>query len=173
MFELVLGGARSGKSRYAMQRALLLDPRPLYVATARAMDDTDLQQRIEHHRRERDPRFETAEAGHRPEQVALEGRTAVVDCVTLWLSTVWMEERQNSEVIRRRMREAVAAMHARAHHLLLISNEIGLGVHAATAVGRQFADLQGWVNQDMAAQADRVTLMVAGLPLTVKQEQGV
>ena len=137
------------------------------------MDDADLQQRIEHHRRERDPRFETAEAGHRPEQVVLEGRTAVVDCVTLWLSTVWMEERQDSAVIRRRMRESVAAMHARARHLLLISNEIGLGVHAATAAGRQFADLQGWINQDIAALADRVTLMVAGLPLPIKQETSV
>lgn len=170
MLELVLGGARSGKSRYAMQRALMLSQRPVYIATAQASSDVDLRARIARHQQDRDPRFETHEQSLRPECLSLIDRTVLLDCVTLWLSAVWMEERQNTERIRQRVRDAVVAIQAQAEHLVLVSNEIGMGVHAATEVGRQFADLQGWVNQDIAVRADRVVLMVAGLPLVIKSQ---
>lgn len=168
---LITGGARSGKSRHAVA-ALSARRRVVFVATAQP-GDADMAARIARHRSERPPAWRTVEEPHdiaaALERLAGERLDAVVvDCVTVWVG---------SRVLRRDRDEAVladadriATLAARPPwDLTLVTNEVGDGVHPETAEGLRFRDLLGLVNQRLAAACDRVTLMVAGLPLTVKE----
>lgn len=165
---LIIGGARSGKSRYAQRLALDLSPRPLYVATSRVWDD-DHQQRIERHRRDRGPEWRTVECELDLGALELESEVAVLDCVTLWLSNFFADEGGDTErCLARASRELDRLLAQREARLLVVTNELGHGLHASTEVGRKFADLQGLVNQYIAARAEAVVLMVAGIPHYVK-----
>jgi adenosylcobinamide kinase / adenosylcobinamide-phosphate guanylyltransferase len=166
---LVLGGARSGKSRHAQALALGLSARPLYVATSRVWD-ADHAERIERHRRERGPEWRTIEC--ELELGALEpeltGEVAVIDCVTLWLSNFFADMGSDVEPVLERARLQVDRLASFRATLIVVSNELGQGLHAPTEVGRKFTDLQGLVNQHIAARAENVAWMVAGVPLYVK-----
>ena len=169
---LVLGGARSGKSRHAQALALALSPRPLYVATSRAWD-ADHAARIERHRRERGPEWRTLECEIELASLELAGEVAVIDCVTLWLSNLLADLGGSDlnavvEHCLERARAQIDQLAQRPATLILVSNELGQGVHAPTEVGRKFTDLQGLVNQHIAARADNVAWMVAGIPQYVK-----
>ena len=162
---LVIGGARSGKSRYAESLIATLPPPWLYVATAEP-GDAEMAARIAAHRVRRGPDWRTVEA---PRQVAAalltcEAAPALVDCLTLWLSNLMLAH-TDIDAETARLEEALAAAKA---PVVLVANEVGSGIVPEHALGRQFRDLQGVLNQRMAARADRVILMVAGLPLTVK-----
>jgi adenosylcobinamide kinase/adenosylcobinamide-phosphate guanylyltransferase len=164
---LVLGGARSGKSRYAAELALRLSATPLYVATSRIWDD-DHRARIERHRRERGPEWRTIECEVELGSLALTGEVTVIDCLTLWLSNLFSDAPSDLDACAARARGELDRLLQQPAHFLLVSNELGQGLHAPTELGRKFTDLQGWVNQHAAARADNVVLMVAGIPLFVK-----
>jgi adenosylcobinamide kinase / adenosylcobinamide-phosphate guanylyltransferase len=162
---LILGGARSGKSRYAERLTTAGKPPWTYVATAEAGDE-EMVARIKAHRQRRDSRWRTIEA---PRDVAAvlaecEGTPVLVDCLTLWLSNLVLAHADVEGEIDR-LEKTLRSMKA---HVVLVANEVGLGIVPEHPLGRQFRDWQGVLNQRMAAQADRVILMVAGLPLVVK-----
>ena len=162
---LVLGGARSGKSRYAESLIAVLPPLWVYVATAEA-GDHEMAVRIRAHRARRGPSWRTIEA---PRDLtaafaACERMPVLVDCLTLWLSNLMLADADvNAEVGR--LEEVLAATVA---PVVLVANEVGSGIVPDHALGRKFRDLQGLLNQRIAARADRVVLMVAGLPLALK-----
>ncbi|MBI2526156.1 MAG: bifunctional adenosylcobinamide kinase/adenosylcobinamide-phosphate guanylyltransferase [Candidatus Rokubacteria bacterium] len=168
---LILGGARSGKSRYSLALAGSARARVAFVATARA-GDADMAARIARHRAERPPSWLTVEEPF--DLVAacrrLNGRAplVLVDCLTLWVANRLLRG-DDDKVILQGAEELARFMGERAVSLVIVSNEVGEGVHPPTADGLRFRDLLGLVNQRIAAAADRVTLMVAGIPLTVKE----
>jgi adenosylcobinamide kinase/adenosylcobinamide-phosphate guanylyltransferase len=166
---LIVGGARSGKSRYAVA----LQPpgaRVVFVATAEARD-ADMAARIRRHRAERPPAWPTVEE---PRALAarldgLVGRAeaVVVDCLTLWTANRLLAGDTDEAILGEA--DAVAALvDRRPFDVTVVTNEVGAGVHPPTADGLRFQDLLGLVNQRLARACDRVTLMVAGLPLVVK-----
>jgi adenosyl cobinamide kinase/adenosyl cobinamide phosphate guanylyltransferase len=161
----ILGGARSGKSRCAEGLIMALPPPWLYVATAEALDE-EMAQRIAAHRARRDANWRTIET---PRDLAavLSGEATLpvlIDCLTLWLSNVMLAD-ADLEAEMTRLETALAAMTSPA---VLVANEVGFGVVPDHPLGRRFRDLQGLLNQRIAARADRVVLMVAGLPLALK-----
>lgn len=164
---LVIGGARSGKSRHAQALALALSPRPIYVATSRIWDD-DHAARIARHRRERGPEWRSVECELELAALDLAGEVAVIDCVTLWLSNFFADLGADVERCLERARAQIDQLALIPATLIIVSNELGQGVHAPTEVGRKFTDLQGLVNQHVAARADNVAWMVAGIPCYVK-----
>jgi adenosylcobinamide kinase/adenosylcobinamide-phosphate guanylyltransferase len=171
---LVLGGARSGKSRHAVELARARGGRVAFVATAEA-GDADMAARIARHRAERPAAWTTLEAPRAlVETCAAAARAAdlvIVDCVTVWVANLLLGG-AGEEAIRAEA-EALARLVAAARPpLLLVSNEVGAGVHPPTAQGMRFRDVLGGVNQRLAAAAPLVTLMVAGIPLAVKRPAG-
>ena len=169
----VLGGARSGKSRQAATLAQRLAPDPVYLATSRvSADDPEHQRRVDRHRADRGPEWTTIEEERLISRHPLDGRVVVVDCLTLWLTNWFMHERASPELAFERTLDSARAeldrTLARNATWILVSNEIGQGVHAMTEIGRQFTDLQGFVNQHAASRADTVVLMVAGIPHVIK-----
>jgi adenosylcobinamide kinase/adenosylcobinamide-phosphate guanylyltransferase len=162
---LVLGGARSGKSRYGESLIAALPPPWLYVATAQALDE-EMAERIGVHRARRAPNWRTIEAPRDLAAVltAHAKMPVLVDCLTLWLSNLMLAG-ADVESETSRLEEALATTAA---PVVLVANEVGSGIVPDHPLGRRFRDLQGVLNQRMAARADRVVLMVAGLPLAVK-----
>jgi len=163
---LVLGGARSGKSRYA-ESLVTARPHPwVYIATAEPCDD-EMAARIATHQARRAEGWQTIEAPHElPEALrdAPQDAAVLVDCLTLWLANV-MHAAFDIDQITQRLEEA---LRARAGTTVLVSNEVGLGIVPDNALARSFRDAQGVLNQRLANVAGRIMLMVAGLPLTVK-----
>jgi adenosylcobinamide kinase/adenosylcobinamide-phosphate guanylyltransferase len=162
---LVIGGARSGKSSYAEGLIAAQLPPWIYVATAEA-GDHEMLARIRAHRKRRGAHWRTIEA---PRELvaaltANHGGPVLVDCLTLWLSNVMLAEMN----VEQEIETLDAALAAAAAPIVLVANEVGLGIVPEFPLGRRFRDLQGILNQRMAARADRVILMVAGLPLAVK-----
>jgi adenosylcobinamide kinase / adenosylcobinamide-phosphate guanylyltransferase len=164
---LVLGGARSGKSRHAQALALALTARPLYVATSRVWDD-DHAERIARHRRERGPEWRTIECELELASLPLAGEVAVIDCVTLWLSNFFSDLGSDVGACLGRACAEVDRLERLEAKLIIVSNELGHSLHAPTELGRKFTDLSGLVNQHIAARADNVAWMVAGIPHYVK-----
>jgi adenosylcobinamide kinase/adenosylcobinamide-phosphate guanylyltransferase len=166
----ITGGARSGKSRYALERALQLSGSPVYVATARIWDE-EFRQRVDRHRNDRDERWTLLEEEKYLGRLSLEGRTAVIDCVTLWINNFFSDLKYDTAACLACCRQEIDQLLQQDAHLLIISNEIGMGLHPDSAAGRSFTDLQGWVNQYLAGLADEVIFMISGIPLTVKQNK--
>ena len=163
---LVLGGARSGKSRYA-ETVVTASPAPwVYVATAEPFD-AEMTARIAEHRNRRGGQWQTIEA---PLDLAgaianaPASATVLVDCLTLWLNNLMFNNRDIDAETER----LEAALTARRAPSVLVSNEVGSGIVPDNAEARRFRDLQGRLNQRIAARADRVVLLVAGLPMVVK-----
>lgn len=164
---LVLGGARSGKTRHAQNLAEAWPGHLLYVATAQARDG-EMESRIERHRADRGPRWSTIEepldlAGTLATQAA-PGTTVLVDCLTLWLSNL-MEAGRDVQAEGDRLARTLPALGGR---IILVSNEVGLGIVPDNALARRFRDEAGRLHQAVAAAVDRVLFMVAGLPITAK-----
>lgn len=166
----ITGGARSGKSRYAQERALTFSGEPVYVATARIWDE-EFRQRVDRHRNDRDERWTLLEEEKFLGRLSLGGKTAVIDCVTLWINNFFSDLRYDVEASLAACRQEIDRLLELDARLLIISNEIGMGMHADTDAGRKFTDLQGWVNQYLASRADEVIFMISGIPLTVKQNK--
>jgi adenosylcobinamide kinase/adenosylcobinamide-phosphate guanylyltransferase len=165
----ITGGARSGKSRYAQELALQYSDHPVYVATARVWDE-EFRQRIDRHRQERDERWTSMEEEKQLSRLPLDGQVVVIDCVTLWITNFFSDLHADIDACLAACSWEIDALARRDATLILISNEIGMGLHADTPAGRKFTDLQGWVNQYIAAKADQAIFMVSGIPLTLKNK---
>lgn len=167
MIYYITGGERSGKSRYAMELALNLSENPVYIATARQWDK-DFQKRIDRHKSERDERWQNIEEEKNLSNLELKGQVAVMDCITLWLTNFYADTKHNVEESLTQAKNEFDKFTQQDFTLIVISNEIGMGVHADSEIGRKFVELQGWINQYIANKADKAILMVSGLPLTLK-----
>jgi len=169
MLFLITGGARSGKSRYAQEMALSLSVHPVYVATAKVWDD-DFAQRITRHKAERGPMWLNYEQELYVSRLPLDGHTVVIDCVTLWLANFFEQQAYDVNNTLEAIKAEIHALQQKAGTFIVVTNEIGMGVHAETAAGRQFTDLQGWVNQYLARIAGTVILMISGIPVVIKKD---
>lgn len=162
---LVLGGARSGKSRFAEGLARGFDGPRTYIATAEPFD-AEMRQRIDRHREQRAADgWATVEAPLDPAAAirAAEG-SVLLDCVTVWLGNLMHHERE----IEPAMEGLCAALEAARHPVVLVSNEVGLAIVPENALARRFRDAQGILNQKLATVADQVFFVAAGLPLRLK-----
>ncbi len=163
---LLLGGARSGKSRRALQLAEAAAPTRTFIATAEPLDD-EMASRIAKHQADRGRGWTTREAPidlvEALQQTMQPGHVVLVDCLTLWLSNLVHRDRNVDEEVRRLL-DALALP----GELILVSNEIGLGLVPGTPLGRSFRDRQGRLNQAVAEASDRVEFVAAGLPLVLK-----
>ncbi|KQZ73690.1 adenosylcobinamide kinase/adenosylcobinamide phosphate guanyltransferase [Sphingopyxis sp. Root214] len=166
----VLGGARSGKSRYAQARAEAAGGNPVFVATAEAFDD-EMRDRIARHRADRGARWTTIEAPRDlPAAIdALNRSKAVVlvDCLTLWVSNLLLAD-ADIPLASRELCRVISSFEGK---LILVSNEVGLGIVPDNALARAFRDAAGQLNQSVAATAEEVVLLTAGLPLTLKPRE--
>lgn len=169
----ITGGARSGKSRYAQQKALAISTNPVYVATAKVYAaDEEFKQRVNRHISDRDERWTSIEEQFYVSKLPLENKTVVVDCVTLWLTNFFSFHKYDIEKSLEDFKKEIDALQKINAIFFIISNEIGMGVHAETEIGRKFTDLQGWANQYVAGVADEAILMVSGIPMVVKSVNG-
>ncbi len=169
MKELILGGARSGKSRLAEERARASGLQLVYIATGQAGDE-EMMERIAHHRRRRGDEWLLVEEpfalAKALEAQATPQTCVLVDCLTLWLSNCLLTEQTDDwEQQRSLLLEVLPQLPGR---IILVSNEVGMGVVPMGEISRRFVDESGWLHQRLAEICDRVTLAVAGLPHTLK-----
>ena len=167
-FIFVVGGAKSGKTAFACATTESLSPERTYVATAEALD-AEMKERIAKHKCERKEGWSTVEE---PLNVAatIEGiasGAALKDCLTLWITNLVMDDAADVTIFKEAETLARACRAARAD-VVVVSNEVGLGVVPTTVAGRRFLGLSGTVNQTMAAGADEVYFIVSGMPIKVK-----
>lgn len=185
---LITGGARAGKSAYAQRRAHELGGDDVTVIATARPDDEEMRHRIENHRAERPPTWRVIEASSGAGDALRAARTPVVllDCLTLLVSNAFLDAertpadapadpgdagrvgRSEAEIVRAELAALRKAADDRAGTLLIVTNEVGLGVVPATPLGRRFRDQLGLANQRLAARADQVVFMVSGLPVTIK-----
>lgn len=171
---LVLGGARSGKSHYAQQCAEGYDGRLIYIATGQA-GDSEMAERIERHQADRGPRWKTVEAplalGSTMLSYAGPDTVLLVDCLTLWASNMMFDGadmEKASESLALDLQKAASN-----GRVILVSNEVGLGIVPENALARRFRDEAGRLNQKIAQIADSVVFIAAGLPLFLKEESNL
>ena len=164
---LVLGGARSGKSRYAEARIRAEAGEPVYIATAQAFDD-EMVERIARHRDDRGSGWRTVEAPlDLPAALRAEsgtGAAVLVDCLTLWTTNLLLGGVDVDDATER----LLAALRSHSGPIALVSNEVGLGIVPDNALSRRFRDAAGRMNQAVAATVDEVQFIAAGLPLRLK-----
>jgi adenosylcobinamide kinase/adenosylcobinamide-phosphate guanylyltransferase len=167
MIIFITGGARSGKSKYSQEMALSLSSKPVYVATAKHWGG-DFEDRIQRHQNDRSGAWTNFETEKEVSALPLQNRVVVIDCVTLWLTNFFVEYKNDIDKSLAAFKNEIDSLYAIDATLLIVSNELGMGLHAETEVGRKFTDLQGWSNQYAAAKAAKVVLMVSGIPITIK-----
>ena len=166
---LITGGQRSGKSSHAEELALSLSLNPVYVATAKIWDE-EFRERVRRHQERRGPQWTNIEEEMYLSRHDLTGRVAVIDCVTLWLTNFFFENNDVDQTLQTVKAEFDRFTKPDATYIF-VTNEIGSGGVSDNAVQRRFTDLQGWLNQYIAAKADEVILMVSGIPVKVKDKE--
>lgn len=167
----ILGGARSGKSTFAQQLAESRKTEVLFVATAEAGDD-DMAARIAHHQAERPAHWRTLEVPLAVAQALTTVAPApvvVLDCVTLWVTNLLLRPNADWATAEAELGQLLAWYDTQSCELIVVSNEVGLGIIPADTLSRTFREWLGWFNQRLAARADEVYLMVAGLPIVIKR----
>lgn len=172
---LVLGGARSGKSSYALRLAESFPLPRLFVATCEPRDE-EMRARIDKHQQERGPDWETQEVcldlpdflGKPPKEYGV----ILVDCLTMWLSNLMLKENAKGTGIQAECGRLAAALAGVRTPTILVSNEVGLGIVPDNPLAREFRDQAGWLHQKVAQIADLVVLVTAGLPLMIKDVSG-
>ena len=164
---LILGGARSGKSRHAEQLVQTSGLEPYYIATAQALDK-EMSDRIDEHRTRRGDRWRTIEEPlaltRTLHSVTAEGRALLIDCLTLWLTNLMVHDRP----IEAEIDSFVESLEALSGAAVFVSNEVGQGVMPTNAMARAFIDHAGRLHQRLAEKADQVLLMTAGLAQQLK-----
>ena len=179
---LILGGARSGKSRFAREMASGFSDRVLFVATGEALDE-EMRQRIEEHKRERPPNWRTLETptgvGRRTREEIGDAQVVIVDCLTLLVANVigyggdnqeWVAAKAVQEKLNIEIGELIGCIDDSTATFILVSNEVGMGLVPENRLGRLYRDLLGMVNQILAQRADQVYFMLSGIPLSLKKE---
>ena len=161
---LITGGQRSGKSKKAEELALSLSSNPVYLATAHIWDD-EFRERVRRHQERRGPEWKTIEEEIHLSRHDMTGRVVVIDCVTLWLTNMLDSSLQGNLDKAFAEFDAFTAPDAT---YIFVTNEIGLGGISENALQRRFTDLQGMMNQYIAARADEVILMISGIPVKIK-----
>lgn len=167
MIYFITGGERSGKSKYAQKLALELSKYPVYIATSRLWDK-DFKKRVKRHKDERAKKWINIEEEKQLSKIDLKNKVAVIDCITLWLTNYWVDTNYDIEKSLKQAKKEFDILSSIDCTLIIISNELGMGVHAQTEKGRKFVELQGWINQHIAAKADKVVFMVSGIPVQIK-----
>jgi adenosylcobinamide kinase/adenosylcobinamide-phosphate guanylyltransferase len=166
---LVLGGARSGKSSYATRTAETIFRIPVYVATAEPFDG-EMAERIRRHRAARCRRWkcieEPLDLAGALRRIPARSDGVLVDCVTVWLSNVLV--REGDAAVEKRCKALLAAVRTVRKDLIIVSNEVGMGIVPDSLLGRNFRDAAGRLNQDLAAAADTVVFVAAGIPMILK-----
>jgi adenosylcobinamide kinase / adenosylcobinamide-phosphate guanylyltransferase len=168
---LVLGAARSGKSRYA-EGLIQACPAPyLYLATAQVLD-IEMAERVRDHQHRRGTHWETLEVPfelvEQLRRLQGQGKAVLVDCLTLWLSNLLLQPAAPRDAALDRVNRLCSVVRTVDYPLVLVANEVGFGIVPENALARQFRDLAGWTNQQVASACKSVTLVVAGLPLVLK-----
>ena len=167
MLYYITGGERSGKSNHAQNLALKLSKNPVYIATSRIWDSNH-QKRIDRHIADRNEQWTSIEEEKELSKVIQKDTVVVIDCVTLWLTNFFVDTESDIELS---LSQAISEFNELLKidaTIIIISNEIGMGVHASTDIGRKFTELQGWMNQHIAKHADQAILMVSGIPVKIK-----
>lgn len=183
-FILVLGGARSGKSRFAQEAALQVDGKVLFVATGEALDE-EMRERIEVHKRDRPPCWCTIEVATGVGRIIREhlgdSKVVIIDCITLLVSNVmrqWGAESNSANAnlvekgVTTEIKEIIQCIKTAEAIFILVSNEVGMGLVPDNRLGRLYRDLLGKANQELAHHADEVYFLVAGIALNVKPARG-
>ncbi len=164
----ITGGQRSGKSSHAQKLAEEHSSAPIYLATSRIWDD-DFRQRVERHQNDRGNQWTTIEEEKQLSKLPFKGQTVLLDCITLWLTNIFYDNNNNVEKTLKEAKTEWDAFINQDINLIVVSNELGMGVHPENEIARKFADLQGWMNQYIAKKADEVILMVSGIPLEISK----
>ena len=164
---LITGGARSGKSTYAEELALSLAPDPVYLATARIWDE-EFHERVRRHQERRGPQWTNIEEEKYLSRHDLAGRVVLVDCLTLWATNFFFDMESDADKALEAMKAEFERFTAQDATFIFVTNEIGMGGTSENALQRKFTDMQGWMNQHVAARADEVVLMVSGIPVKIK-----
>jgi len=167
---LITGGQRSGKSSYAERMALQLAEHPVYLATARVWDD-EFKKRIEHHQASRGSRWINIEEGKALNRHDFTGKVVLVDCVTLWCTNYFFDLNSDTHAALDALQKEFDALISQNATFIFVTNEIGFCGVSENLLQRKFTDLQGWMNQYIAERAERVVLMVSGIPVTIKEKE--
>lgn len=169
MKQLILGGARSGKSRLAEQRAQASDQKVVYIATAQAMDG-EMELRIQQHREARPDHWKVVEEPRQLADVlvreAADDVCLLVDCLTLWMTNLLLS---GDDKLKHEVEALYSVLDTLPGSLIMVSNEVGWGIVPMGELSRQFQDQTGWLHQRLAQLCDQVTLTVAGLPMEIKE----
>jgi adenosylcobinamide kinase/adenosylcobinamide-phosphate guanylyltransferase len=165
----VLGGAKSGKSSWALKYTEKHYESRLFLATARILDE-EMAERVKSHKLSRGPEWhlleEPLEIAAALESRSREYQAVLIDCLTVWLSNVLLEKGEGS--LDRYLEDLLGALSARKQAVTIVSNEVGTGIVPENPLGRKFRDLAGHLNQKIAEKADGVVLVIAGLPMYLK-----
>ena len=171
---MVLGGAKSGKSRYALDLCNLLGENRIFIATAQALDD-EMCQRIERHKAERGNSWKTVEESLNIVEVIQnydnECSVILLDCITLWISNLLMKYQEDDRCIKDEVEKLVGCLKKISGRVVLVSNDVGMGIVPDNPLSRRYRDLLGLTNQRIAWASDMVVMLVAGLPLILKQPE--
>ncbi|MDR3057918.1 MAG: bifunctional adenosylcobinamide kinase/adenosylcobinamide-phosphate guanylyltransferase [Prevotella sp.] len=164
---LITGGQRSGKSSYAQNLALSFSPNPVYLATSRVWDE-EHRKRIERHKAEREKNWVNIEEEKELSKHDFTGKVVLVDCVTLWATNFFFDLQSDVETSLSALKSEFDKLIIQDAQFIFVTNEIGMGEMSQNDLQRKFADLQGWLNQYIAAKADNVYLMVSGIAVKIK-----
>lgn len=164
---MITGGQRSGKSGYAQQLALQLSENPVYLATSRVWDE-EYRVRIERHQRDRGPQWTNIEEEKYLSRHKVSGKVVVIDCITLWCTNFFFDNNSDTEKSLQELKAEFDHFTSQEATFIFVSNELGMGGISENAIQRRFTDLQGWINQYVASQANEVVFMVSGIPVKIK-----
>lgn len=164
---LITGGQRSGKSAFAEKLTLDRCANPAYIATAQIFDD-EMRQRVAAHQARRGPMWTNFEAPLSPGELKIANNTVLIDCLTMWASNILFAENEDPQLALRRFTAEWQKLISLPVNIIAVTNEIGLGGVSANALQRKFTDLQGAINQLVAAEANEVYMLISGIPLRIK-----
>ncbi|WP_289158245.1 bifunctional adenosylcobinamide kinase/adenosylcobinamide-phosphate guanylyltransferase [uncultured Muribaculum sp.] len=164
---LVTGGQRSGKSVFAENLALRLSPTPVYIATAQVLDD-EFRHRVAIHQQRRGPQWTNIEEPLSLSRLDVNGRTVLIDCVTLWATNMFFANGDDIDAAARAMKEEFDKFTSQNATFIFVTTETGLGGTSENPMQRRFNDLQGEINQYIASKADEVHLVISGIDVKIK-----
>jgi adenosylcobinamide kinase/adenosylcobinamide-phosphate guanylyltransferase len=170
MIHLITGGQRCGKSEYAEKLILQQSENPIYLATSRVWDEQH-KKRIDAHKARRGEQWTNIEEEKQLSKHNFSNRYILLDCITLWLNNLFFDNGEEDEKIISEAKAELDAIFSQDCNWIIVSNELGLGGHPGNKMAMRFNDIQGTINQYIAKRADLVTLVVAGIPVEIKNTQ--